>query len=313
MTTPLGVQLIIHIGTGKTGTTSIQNTLAKRRGDLLNQGVNYLGLMLENAEPLMYEWQKPTTVNDTFYKLEPSVKTEQLYNVLFQCVADANEKGLKKLIWSNESLFDHPDDILPVISKLQTTGIDPVVILYIRGYEDWARSAYVQWGIKHKTYKGPLLPFRSWAKDRLPNFFEHTKKFNDALGEKLWLRNFDENPDVVQDFISLCNLPIDTSHNGRRSNEAPAEVELLMRALFNNQILETALPQEFDQAFGANVKDLVSPRSYLANLLPVEKDISWIADMTARDRTAVNEIMLEKGQLPLKSHRNFSETPEHFE
>lgn len=43
-------ELILHIGAGKTGSTSVQFTLQRSREQLAAQGLGYLGLMLEEAE-----------------------------------------------------------------------------------------------------------------------------------------------------------------------------------------------------------------------------------------------------------------------
>src|SRR5437667_280063 len=36
------------------------------------------------------------------------------------------------------------------------------IVAYLRRQDRWAVSAYKQWGIKHKTYEGPVQPFTKW-------------------------------------------------------------------------------------------------------------------------------------------------------
>ena len=51
------IELILHIGAGKTGTSSIQETLRNNSLALNDQHVKYLGLMLEFAEH-KYDYSK---------------------------------------------------------------------------------------------------------------------------------------------------------------------------------------------------------------------------------------------------------------
>lgn len=75
-------KLIVHIGAGKTGSTSIQSTLRENQKVLAENGCKYLGMMLEKAQPRSsYDWQQPSG-SPMFFSLTPDLASMQLYDLL---------------------------------------------------------------------------------------------------------------------------------------------------------------------------------------------------------------------------------------
>lgn len=151
-----GVKIILHIGAGKTGTSSIQKMLFDNQKELKRQGYYYLGFMLENAYKKKYTWQKRTPANDDFFSLPMQQAFEEMYEILNDTIKKAEQDDIHTLIWSNESFFGNRKPLMEVLKKLKEKNIELRVVAYIRRHDSWAQSAYLQWGIKHKTYTGKL-------------------------------------------------------------------------------------------------------------------------------------------------------------
>lgn len=292
------MNLILHIGAGKTGSTSIQNVLLNNEDRLTKQGFKYLGLMLENADTLKYSWQKKTTVNADFYSMSKNDACSQAYNILIESFDNAEKKGIHTLIWSNESFFDHSDYLIPIINRIKAAGINVKIVAYVRNHESWLKSAYIQWGIKHKTYKGKLQSFSEWSKNNIPSFSKKLDVYWLNFADDLVLKNLDaiaNGGDVVKDFLSVAAIKSDEIHS-MKTNMAPVNEELLLRALFNATHHNPVLPQRFDNRFEFFKPDFNSPEDYLKNLLPTLEDFESLQKEINKDREQLNSYFLKKGQ-----------------
>src|SRR5690554_5696112 len=100
-------KLIIHVGMGKTGSSSIQQTFAKNKEFLASNGVAYLGLMMEHLPlPNQYEWRRVMGwVN--LIKM-PREEADQGLAHMLKIADDRLPKDLHTLVWSNESFFNGP-------------------------------------------------------------------------------------------------------------------------------------------------------------------------------------------------------------
>ncbi len=75
------ITLYVHIGTGKTGSTTIQSSLLENDLILQQEGVKYLGLMLDKGHSHQFDWQIPGGFS-LFMQLEQQEKNNQLVKVL---------------------------------------------------------------------------------------------------------------------------------------------------------------------------------------------------------------------------------------
>ena len=292
------LRLIFHIGAGKTGTTSIQQNLKIQQNELRKCGVWYLGLMLENAAVSKYQWQYPTTVNDEFHALDARLAEEQLLSVFEPTFDSARDQGLHTLIWSNESFFDRYENALGALAKIQAKGVDVMIVAYVRRHDSWARSAYIQWGIKHKTYRGSLQPFSRWIENHLPQFSEQLSKLIKQFPDSVVVRNLDAIQDSVTDFFEVCRLN-KFGFNAIRKNESPDGMELFLRAVFNSQFSDIVLPSKFDKLIGKDSILNLSPEEYLITMLPTGDDLEQIKGICKNDREALNAILHENNQPPI--------------
>ena len=169
---------LTHIGTGKTGSTSIQRFLKDNRLKHKQLGLHYLGLHCSfTDQELLYPWQSEDEERVfEFQLLDDNTAYQQLEAVLCQLLQTT---GLPPcFIWSFESIYDRPQVYGKLFCSLREKfDIDFKFVAFTRSHDDFLRSAYNQWGLKHKTYKGPILSFRDWA-SRNEDFFlmEQIKK-----------------------------------------------------------------------------------------------------------------------------------------
>ena len=91
------MNIILHIGAGKTGTTSIQSALEKETKLLTEQGFKYLGLMLENCYDKKYIWQNKHQDFHQVMTQNHQIK-EELYEILNLTIDNAKKENIHTLI-----------------------------------------------------------------------------------------------------------------------------------------------------------------------------------------------------------------------
>ncbi|MEA2048162.1 MAG: hypothetical protein U9O64_06895 [Campylobacterota bacterium] len=296
------MKLIFHIGAGKTGSTSIQRTLRENDALLKERGVWYLGLMLERVDTKLYEWQKTSSVVPEFHRLSDEEAQKQILDVLRPIIEEAKAKKIDTLIWSNESFLGGKHNFTGALQQLQKESVEVEILIYVREYGSWARSAYVQWGIKHKTYKGKLQTFKEWSKRHTPSFNKEIKNLLGIMPETVNVRNMSAVKDVVFDFFDFAKINSD-SIKIFRDNDSPKNEELLFRALFNSKYNEEVLPVRFENIIGRNISFSTTPQMYLESLLPSQTDLEEVVINTFDDQNAINKLLEIEGQDQLKGIR----------
>jgi hypothetical protein len=293
--------MVFHIGMGKTGTSAIQESLKNAIETLRTIGCDYWGLLLELAPVSLYGWQKEFHISEGFWKLAVEEANEQIKTVLEQSIQIAQEKGIHTAIWSQEKFFSNPHLVVPALKEIEAKGVHVKIIVYVRRHDSWSRSAYIQWGIKHKTYAGPLKLFRQLFPERFPllRFSDYLQAWSRAFEGNVILRNYDACDDVVRDFLSALKIPEEIVPSGRYY-ETPGPEELLLRAIYNNNIPGEALPIEFEKHFKwENIDFNMQPSAWLKALLPTDDDLKTVVDKTSQDREIVNKMLEASGQPPL--------------
>ncbi|MEN9501954.1 MAG: hypothetical protein RI964_1239 [Pseudomonadota bacterium] len=297
MQTQKKLLLIVHIGMGKTGSSSIQKTLAGASEALAQQQAMYLGLNFESCHYKKYEWQKAGGWPELFERNDTTFHTE-LKDVLLHAIKEGREKNFAKLIWSNESLFNAHHRIIPTLSEVQQSeNIDVKIITYIRRHDSWAQSAYIQWGIKHKTYRGEIKSFREWINKGRLNYSSSANPWAKAF-HNFEIINFDKAGNIVKSFFDIAEL--DYSHiYERRDNESPNLVALSLWAMFNDLSNEPVLPHALENLLKRAGLIDKEPRSIdIQTLLPNLQDLEYVRKISKEDRENINQL-LAKCEQPL--------------
>lgn len=235
------MHLILHVGMGKNGSTSIQQALRLNQKKLADQKAEYLGIWFDMIDPAysgfieqMQLWTLPHEEKiDAGLKLASFLKRQ-------------NEKsGAEKFILSNESWSGQAKTLKPVLDQLADHEIEITVVAFVRNPISWLPSAHVQWGIRNKLNNGPILSFESSARDLIRwyvGIIEWAEEFPSAFKAI----SYDLANDVVEAFAQEAGLEMDRPE--KRLLERGEEAEILMRALFNERYEGREIPETFNEA-----------------------------------------------------------------
>lgn len=250
--------LIVHIGTGKTGSTSIQHFLGDNSEKLARMGVAYWGLNLEHSvcDSKRKAWQTPEGLS-RLQEMSDQEALADLSEALSNAIDQWNKSESSIAIWSQEAIYNRPQVYIPAISQAASRyGILVHITAFARNHRDYALSAYRQWGISHKHYPGPVLGFSDWCQHYFPSL-EYGKKlriWREEFGDSFSLLDYDLIADVVEEFIldslarvlpaSMCGELLAELPCARR-NAHPNETLQLLHAIYNSLFAEPKLPHSF--------------------------------------------------------------------
>ncbi|MEW5838764.1 MAG: hypothetical protein AB1717_08025 [Pseudomonadota bacterium] len=288
-------KLIIHVGMGKTGSTSIQRTLREGSHYLEEHGIKYLGLMLEQ-QPLShaYAWHVDGGWPAFHGITDRDEATQQMVGAFVE-LDESLAPSIHTLIWSNESLFDSFSVVAAVLDII-ATRFDIQVVGYIRSPDSWVLSAYMQWGIKHKSYVGALKSFKEWTNGRpylVMPMLNQWLQFDPGAA----FYNFNSVSDVVRHFIdnhlpeSARGVPV------KRSNDTPPPVAQALFASYNSLSAADVLPTELMPLIrAAGLHKTMQPMSEYNELLPSEDDIAEYLSHNKNEVEAINRYFEATGQ-----------------
>lgn len=292
------IELVVHVGMGKTGSTSIQKTLNFHASLLQERKAYYLGLMFENSPIKKYSWQRPGGWADV-QNMSSEKAIKEISEIAVETLSVLGNGGYEKLIWSNESLFSNHRVVLPILEKLAATGVGIKIVLYIRRHESWARSAYFQWGIKHKTYTGPVKSFHQWIQDKSMNYSGIVNQWLRFKSAELLIRNFDGCKDVVVDFLNCTGMG-DYGLESLRDNETPNATVMALYAIYNSQFENEMLPEDLLRLMRNTSLINVEPIGCDFNeLVPNPEDLEYLREQSAAEREYLNKVLIEHNQPPI--------------
>jgi len=291
--------LVLHIGAGKTGSTSIQFTLRRADGQLAEQRAAYVGLMLEKVPgALDYPWCAEGAPHKYFRAKNREETNEEVYQTILAELKRQGELGVTQMIWSNEAFLTRHDRVLGIMQQLAADGVPIRPIVYVRRHDKWARSAYVQFGLKFKSYPGPLRNFRDWAEGQPRIAYGPDLEIWRAAFPQLEIFNFDAIPDVAMHFFGLLDLVgIDVV----RANDSPTNGLLAAWSVFNGAQEGQTLPAAFTRLAGPLkvLQQKGQPVPPLDELLPDAAALIEIQAKYGGDLAAVNAMLAQQGQPPM--------------
>lgn len=279
--------LIVHIGQGKTGTSSIQKALSSHKERLSQNSYKYLQLNLE--ECINYSENLDYLDEENLGLVEESEVYKCLKNELVN-------KGGNTLIWSNERLFTLTPSI-PVLRKLKEDGFRIHIITYVRRHDLWSRSAHIQWGIKHKMKPGAVMSYSQWLKKTSLEYADQLRKWQSAFPDDFSIRNYEEISDVVSDFSEFLRIPA-TELAASDINISPGKEMLYAWSIFNSMSNKANLPYPFENFLKQqrNLNQNFDKDVPKADLLPKAEEINQSLEDNRADIEEVNEILTSHGQ-----------------
>ncbi len=211
----------VHIGTVKTGSTSIQYLLNRNRSILAKQGFYYPQSMIfldrHRIIKMILEEYIQNSSNSKYTQISQCIKTEK-YKILIQNLKkEINLNRDKKILFSDEGFswwFSHKEKVKVVRKFFSEIGFTKIIIiLYLREFQDFFISLSSQDIKDNGIFKTNLL-----AKEN-PNINSYDysyicKNYSEVFGkENIIVRLFDKNEfyqgDLIKDFLNIINLKWD--------------------------------------------------------------------------------------------------------
>lgn len=199
-------RLILHTGTHKTGTTSLQKAFHDNRKHLARHGVLYPETGLS---------QKPGNWghHDLAYAMRSDTQARALWS---QLRAEADDAGLETVFVSSEELSLLPFPSLPGVAPYRIMadcfdGYDLRLLCYVRPQPDMVASLYNH-HIKSVGETEDILTFLARVAPRL----EYANYLNVAavgLGDDtaIWLRRYGKQwmqGDIISDVAAVLGMPL---------------------------------------------------------------------------------------------------------
>ena len=233
-------ELVIHIGTLKTGTTTLQNFLYENRDNLIKEGW-YYPISKEYGEAYIVNGRillNPFLDNDNATvdrNLAHIVKLLDKYNVILSC----------ENFWLL-SLSDMKNLFL----KVKKFYSNIKIVVYIRRQDMYIESLYCEWvKLFVHTEKRELLSFVDYVeKKEIANYLEKLMTLKDIFSDNLIVRRFEreslKKQDIVFDFLSILGINIKTEDIKlvEDKNQAIGYRLLELRRLFNDIINSEEFP-----------------------------------------------------------------------
>lgn len=227
-------KIIIHAGQGKTGTTSIQQTLKNNSDKVHKAGFFYSGLLFENLEDYKEDVK---SVDDIFQKIIDKRVSVADIEVTLKNFLNNNTK-IHSVVWINESIFTNFELFEPIIRQLSET-YDIYLYLYLREPYSWLMSAYKQWGIKDRKSGDQVPNFSEWVKSNIDQvnynkYLDLWSGLEDCI-QGLIIKNYDDTSDVSVDFLTDISLLSDSSNIEivRANTSSDSEMLGLYKNLYN--------------------------------------------------------------------------------
>jgi hypothetical protein len=257
------MRFTFHVGMGKTGSTAIQHALARSGAELAAAGIHYAGMWAPWIGP-EHDGSGPF---HRFLALPPERLRAEADRCLDWAEGIAAETGAATLLHSNEAFH-----AVPFFQRLAERA-EVRLVAYVRTPARWLPSAYLQWGVVHKTNPGPVAPFAETGR-RLMRQYRAIQALHAGLGDRLEMRAYPEGGDVLQDFGEVIGVRLGRPEGRaqRRLQERPGPVDTLLRASFNSGLPGPVLPHVFNEAMGPGCGRSSHPASRrLAQLLDMSE------------------------------------------
>lgn len=301
------MKLIIHIGAGKTGTTSIQTYLLQNQDLLNSKGFFYAGMCFETLG------KDKTWKNEpwSYRELSTHILYDEFYNELNKYEQHCNRINCHTIILSNETFSNDISKLIPLFLKIKKS-FDLQIFFYVRSPEKWLKSAYQQWCIKHKGYEGKIKSIKDYCANKPYKILLNTilSITSTDLKENLIVKNM-EKPylhDVVKNFTNELNLPYIKTFNANTSADTMDEA---IYYLVNNRSDDAVLPDKAQKIITYintfEIKDFREEISLkkedldLTDIENIKNKINYYLDEASKLNLEFNSDILKPNELDLKT------------
>lgn len=213
---PVGsAQVTLHIGTGKTGTTTIQHCLDASRELLADRGWLYPSSPGRFRHTRLSLWAK----TDEQLELDPAFHTQNTTDPAqlrrrFRRRFDREieESGLSRVLLSDEGLYGMPDDAIARLRPFVARRAASVrIVVYLRRQDDHLASRYQQ-----TVKQGRVHRLSAWAATDMTRTYDYRARLD--LWQRTWrpdlfvVRRFERgrfrNGSLLDDFLEAAGVDV---------------------------------------------------------------------------------------------------------
>jgi len=236
------MEACLHIGTEKTGTTTIQQYLAGNRADFLKAGMLVPQSLGEPNHRLLAGIASDADYVDDLFRqqglLQEDVRDQAKKRWWIAFAQEVTRSGAKRVIISSEHLQSRlrSDSELARLKQLLGELFSTIrICLYIREPMTTAVSLFstaVKCGASGGDLPGPENPYFNNVVHHARTLRRWSAVFGaDAITVRLFSKDDFVNGDLIDDFTAACDLPIINVPKPKRENEALSAlgIELLRR------------------------------------------------------------------------------------
>lgn len=197
-------KIYLHIGTHKTGTTSLQQFFSHNEQSLKNQSFLYPSAGRPKKFPHGHHNLVWGIINNNNY--DPSAGSWK------ELLTEIDFFNPKNVIISSEN-FSWPDCITAekiFEIKEYLSNHEVKIIIYLRNQSDYLKSHYCQ-AIKIGYYSGSFQDYLTYQRERL-NYYQRLEPWKEAFGiENIIVKIYDNiaiNNQLIRDFLETINFPL---------------------------------------------------------------------------------------------------------
>jgi len=272
------INLFLHFGVEKTGSTSIQHILNKNRKDLTKAGLMYLG------EDLTWN-STPCLNHQNFFKKINTISPEEQQILAKDKISNwvnfSKNRNINNFLISWESA-KVPSPFLEALKKSPFLNIQPII--YVRNQIDWLKSGWKQYGCKIEGNES----ISDWVEHAIKspfwegkiNWHKRIAELSKLFGDKnLIIKSYElEKLAIVESFLLIFNISINQLTDIEKAedyNNKPLRADLLELVKHSRSLLSDPYSEEFTNLFAYYLKEDAfissSKEGYKLNNSDIEK------------------------------------------
>ena len=317
-------KLILHIGTEKTGTSTIQKFLGLNRSNLMNQGFK---VPLSTRESNFGENQRwfpaffyPSDFTDDFitnnFGDNANLRKKRMFNKLEEFKKEIIKSNAEKYVISSEHLSSRLKDVnsITTLKEVMLDLFDDIeILLYIRNPINHAIS---QISTEAKSGRDIISQYKNGGEINFLNPLKFSKVFNIKELIKKWelvfsrdkikVNSFDVNQflkkDLLNDFCKSCGITLsDKFIIPSRENDSLNLTQFRYICYCNNKI-----PKSIDRK---SKKSWIISRKIMKNmisseyLLPTEREFNSFEDFFSEDKNWIKNNFFSENKYIWSSYK----------